>query len=117
VSPKRWFQVLVGTAAIWLLTAGGAGSTQTAARFPCSNDNETFCGDGGPAVNARLLRPLAVTARISGGYFVADSGNHAVRMVLPNGVISTVAGIGVAGFSGDHGPANAAELRRPAAAC
>ncbi len=113
MSPNRWFQVLVGTAAIWLLTAGGAASTQSAARFPCANDNETFCGDGGPAVNARLLRPLAVTARISGGYFVADSGNQAIRMVLPNGVISTVAGIGVAGFSGDHGPANAAQLDNP----
>ena len=113
MSPNRWFQVLVGTAAIWLLTAGGAGSTQTAARFPCSNDNETFCGDGGPAANARLLRPLAVTARRAGGYFVADSGNQAIRMVLPSGVISTVAGIGVSGFSGDHGPANAAQLDNP----
>lgn len=113
MSPNRWFQVLVGTAAIWLLTAGGADSTQTAARFPCSNDNETFCGDGGPAVNARLLRPLAVTARRSGGYFIADAGNEAIRMVLPNGVISTVAGIGVSGFSGDHGPANAAQLDNP----
>jgi hypothetical protein len=109
----RWFLALVGTAAIWLLAAGGAASTQTAVRSPCTNDNETLCGDGGPAADARLLRPLAVATRRAGGYFVADAGNEAIRMVLPNGIISTVAGIGVAGFSGDRGPANAAQLDNP----
>jgi hypothetical protein len=72
-----------------------------------------MCGDGGPAVDARLLRPLAVAARRSGGFFIADAGNDAVRMVLPSGVISTVAGIGVPGFAGDGGPANAAQLDTP----
>jgi hypothetical protein len=113
VSRNRWFQALLGTAAICLLGAAGAASRLTAGTYPCTVENETFCGDGGPATQARLLRPLAVTARRNGGYFVADTGNQAVRMVLPNGVISTVAGIGVAGFGGDHGPANAAELNHP----
>lgn len=72
-----------------------------------------FSGDGGPAVGARLSDPRGLVALPGGGFLVADSGNDRVRRVDPDGRISTVAGTGVEGFSGDGGPANAAQLNTP----
>ena len=102
--------------AFGMFCAGSASSSSDVLRFPCSasHPSETFCGDGGPAKKARLLRPLSVTTNSSGGFFVADAGNEAVRAVSVSGTIATVAGIGTAGYSGDRGPAVAAELDGPA---
>ena len=72
-----------------------------------------FSGDGGPATAARLSSPRGVAADGAGNIYIADSGNHRIRKVDAAGVISTVAGNGVDGFSGDGGPATAAELRWP----
>ena len=83
-------------------------------RLPCREANETLCGDGGPATAARLLRPFAVANDLGGGFLVADTGNDAIRRVLANGVIGTLAGLGVPGYSGDGGPAIAARLNAPA---
>ncbi len=71
-----------------------------------------FSGDGGAAVAASLDYPLAVAWRPGGGFFVADFGNDRVREVLGDGSIHTVAGNGSSGFSGDGGPATAAQLAR-----
>jgi hypothetical protein len=70
-------------------------------------------GDGGPAVEAELDAPHNVVS-VPGGFVVADTGNHRVRLVR-GGVISTLAGTGVAGFSGDGGLATAAQLDQPKA--
>lgn len=83
------------------------------AASPCS-DNETLCGDGGPATEARLLRPSGIATAFGGGFFVADTGNNAVRRVLPTGTITTVAGLGTRGYSGDRAAAVAAQLNAPA---
>lgn len=72
-----------------------------------------FSGDGGPATAAHLDYPAGVAARPGGGFVIADLGNDRVREVSPSGVITTIAGTGVAGFSGDGGPATAAQLNRP----
>ncbi len=69
-----------------------------------------FGGDGGPAGAAELDGPTGLAVDGSGDLFVADSGNHRIREVSQQGVISTVAGDGTAGFAGDGGPAGAAEL-------
>jgi hypothetical protein len=69
-----------------------------------------FAGDGGPATAAELWAPTGVAALPGGGFLIADSGNSRVRRVSPNGTISTVAGTGRFGFSGDGGPATAAQL-------
>lgn len=71
-----------------------------------------FCGDGGRATDARLAAPYGV-ARLQRGFLVADSGNNRIRRILPGGRITTVAGTGTAGFSGDGGPAVKAELSLP----
>jgi len=72
-----------------------------------------FSGDGGPAIEAALMLPEAVLAAPGGVLYIADTGNHRIRRVTPDGIIATVAGTGHPGFSGDGGPAKAAELNSP----
>jgi sugar lactone lactonase YvrE len=73
-----------------------------------------FAGDGGPALSAQLSGPSGVATAGDGSLYIADTRNHRIRRVSPEGIISTVAGTGVPGFSGDGGPALAAQLRSPA---
>ncbi|MGC8761078.1 MAG: SMP-30/gluconolactonase/LRE family protein [Bryobacteraceae bacterium] len=72
-----------------------------------------YAGDGGDARQASFAAPLGMTMDREGNLYVADSMNHAVRRITPAGIISTVAGTGEAGFSGDNGPATAARLSHP----
>jgi len=72
-----------------------------------------FSGDGGPATSAKLHGPRGFVATGDGGYLVADAEGNRVRRVLPNGTITTVAGTGFKGFSGDGGPATSAKLNFP----
>ena len=74
-----------------------------------------FAGDGGPAAAAQVGRVADVAIAADGRLFVADSDNDCVRVVTPDGIIATFAGIcGQPGFSGDNGPATAAQLDNPA---
>lgn len=72
-----------------------------------------FTGDGGPATSAALNTPLCVAVDISGNLYIADYYNNRVRKVTASGTISTVAGNGVQGYAGDHGPALNAKLSLP----
>ena len=72
-----------------------------------------FSGDGGPATNARLYAPVAVAVDASGNLFIADSFNNRIRRVGTNGMITTVAGNGTNGFSGDGGAATNAQMNWP----
>ena len=72
-----------------------------------------FGGDGGPATRASLNRPNRVAVDRSGALYIADVGNHRIRKVDARGTITTVAGNGRAGFSGDGGPATRASLDEP----
>ena len=72
-----------------------------------------FSGDGGPATSALLNQPYGVTVDTSGNLYIADSQNERIRKVTPAGVISTVAGSGTQGFSGDGGSAVSAALGFP----
>lgn len=76
------------------------------------NGTVGFSGDGGPAASARLT-PAGLGFDTTGNLYIADFGNHRIRMVRPDGIISTVAGNGTAGFSGDGGPATNAALNSP----
>jgi uncharacterized protein (TIGR03437 family) len=71
-----------------------------------------FGGDAGPATSAKLSSPWGVAVDASGNMFIADYGNHRIRKVS-NGVITTVAGNGTIGFSGDGGAATSAQLNYP----
>jgi sugar lactone lactonase YvrE len=73
-----------------------------------------YAGDGGPAIQASLNEPYEVRFDRSGNMYFAEMQNHVIRRVdARSKVISTVAGTGVAGFSGDGGPAAKAQLRQP----
>jgi sugar lactone lactonase YvrE len=72
-----------------------------------------YTGDGGPALAAQLNAPTAL-ALGNGTLYFSDYSNHVVRAIdLQNGTIRTIAGTGVAGFSGDGGPALSAKLNLP----
>jgi sugar lactone lactonase YvrE len=77
------------------------------------NGTYGFSGDGGPATSAELNGPSGVAVDASGDIFIADSYNNRIRKVLASGIITTVAGNGIRGFSGDGGPATSAELGTP----
>lgn len=70
-------------------------------------------GDGGPATAAILNQPMSVALDRSGNLYIGDTGTQRVRMVAPSGVISTLAGTGIAGFNGDQIPAATATLYSP----
>jgi RHS repeat-associated protein len=72
-----------------------------------------FSGDGGLAIQAELNDPDNVAVGSDGSLYITDSGNHRVRRVGPNGIITTVAGTGVQGFSGDNALAIQAQLNNP----
>ena len=63
-----------------------------------------FSGDGGPADQAQLNFPVAVAVDGTGNLFITDESNERIRRVDPTGIITTLAGTGERGFSGDGGP-------------
>jgi sugar lactone lactonase YvrE len=77
------------------------------------NGTSGFSGDGGPATSAQLYYPRDVAFDASGNFYIADGSNQRVRKVNSSGTITTVAGNGTAGYSGDGGPATSASLRYP----
>lgn len=79
-----------------------------------ANQWDTFGGDGGPASAASLNHPYGLAVDAAGNLYIADSANNRIRKVsATDGTITTVAGNGTAGFSGDGGPAVNAQLNRP----
>jgi hypothetical protein len=72
-----------------------------------------FSGDGGPAIRAQIDDPSGIAPLPDGSFLIADQNNDAVRRVSATGTITTVAGTGVRGFSGDGGPATSAKLNFP----
>lgn len=93
--------------------AGGNGPTGSAT-LGRTWYQPAYCGDGGPATQACLARPIDVELDPAGNLYVADSGNHRIRRVdAATGIISTVVGNGTRGFCGDGGPATQACLNLP----
>ncbi len=78
------------------------------------NGHGGYSGDGGPATDATLSEPHEIAFDRAGDLYIAERDNHVIRKVnMKTGVISTLAGTGQAGFSGDGGPAARAQLRQP----
>jgi len=77
------------------------------------NGTYGFSGDGGPALSAQINAPRNIAVDGVGNLFIADTRNHRIRKVTPAGIITTVAGTGTPGFSGDGGPALSAQINTP----
>jgi uncharacterized protein (TIGR03437 family) len=93
---------------IWVVSPSGAVTEVI------GNGSPSYGGDGRPAISAGLNGPEGVALDSSGNLYIADTYNHRIRKVTAaTGIISTVAGTGVNGYSGDQGPATAAQLYRP----
>jgi trimeric autotransporter adhesin len=87
--------------------AGSGAGIDTSKPYCCLG---SFSGDGGPATAATLWNPTDIAFDRQGNLYIADHNNDRVRKVDQQGVITTVAGSGTEGFSGDGGPATAAQL-------
>ena len=74
-----------------------------------------YSGDGGSATLAELNTPCGVAIDDSGYIYIADTWNSVVRKINPTGIITTIAGNGIAGYSGDGGQASASSLNHPGA--
>lgn len=77
------------------------------------NGDVGFSGDENAAINARLWHPCGINFDKAGNLYIADSGNHRIRKVTPEGVITTVVGYVAGGFSGDEDSALAAQVLYP----
>ena len=91
----------VNTSGIITTIAGGAGYG--------------FSGDGGPATAAKLAYPVKVAVDNAGNVYIPDAQNHRIRKVTTSGIITTIAGNGIVGYSGDGGPALIASFYYPGA--
>ena len=74
------------------------------------NGTKSYCGDGGQAVSACLNEPHAVDIDGDGNIYVCDQQNYRIRKITPEGIITTIAGIGISGFSGDSSLAVNAQI-------
>ena len=100
--------VIVGPSASTSLALDPLGTISTVA------GGGNSLGDGGPATSAGLgYLPRGVAVDAAGNVYIADTGNNRVRKVGTDGTITTIAGTGVNGFSGDGGPATSAQLNGP----
>lgn len=77
------------------------------------NNIEGYSGDGGLATSAKLSFPMGLTFDLSGNLFIADYGNNAIRKIDLSGIITTIAGTGAIGYSGNGGLATLAKLHYP----
>lgn len=79
----------------------------------CGNGQRAYGGDNGPARAARLDLPVATAFDALGRMYIADQANQRIRRIDENGIITTVVGTGIGGYSGDNGPAIQARIRNP----
>ena len=92
---------------VFKMTASGAVTTFA------GNGTPGYSGDGGPATNAALNQPIAVAVDQQANVYIAEFVNSRIRKVAANGTITTIAGNGIQGYSGDGGPALGASLNGP----
>jgi hypothetical protein len=98
---------------IAILFAGDAFAQTNVISTVAGNGSAGFSGDGGQATSAQLNAPFGVAVDSAGNFYIAEWSNHRVRKVDTSGVITTFAGIGIAGYGGDGGPATQAALNSP----
>ena len=90
--------------------ATGDGLIQT---YAGGANNGRHSGDGGAALQAGFYAPTSMALDSGGNLFIADTGNHCIRKISADGIVTTVAGNGSRGYSGDGGPATEARMSGP----
>jgi sugar lactone lactonase YvrE len=125
ITPPISQTVLPGTNVSLSVTAGGTGPFSYQWRFNgnnlpiniittvAGNGSGTYAGDGAGATNASLKGPFGVALDAAGNLYIADTTNNRIRMVGADGIITTIAGNGTAGYAGDGAAANNARLSVP----
>lgn len=103
---------------VWLLLgvvtiAAAAQQPKTQIKSIAGTGQAGYSGDGGQAAKAQLNNPFGVIVGADGAIYFCDTMNHVIRRIARNGVITTVAGSGRKGYSGDGGLATRAELNEP----
>src|ERR1022692_1618918 len=93
-----------GNNSVRMVSPGGVISTFA------GNQKAGFSGDGGPANRAFLNDPVGLTLDPAGNLYILENSGNRIRQVTPAGIITTIAGTGTAGFSGDGGPSASAQL-------
>jgi sugar lactone lactonase YvrE len=96
-----------------LVADGGNGRVRKAADGVMKTIAGGYIGDSKPAAVASLVVPEAIAFDKSGNYYIAESDGNRVRKVSSTGTISTIAGTGVSGYTGDGGPGTLATLWDP----
>src|SRR5580698_9108157 len=96
------------TALTFICFSLSASAQTTVINTIAGNGTPGYTGDNGQATAAELKLPAGVAVDSAGNIYIADSANGRIRMIAPGGVITTVAGSGCCGYSGDGGPATSA---------
>src|SRR4051812_16412738 len=97
-----------------MIAPGGRAMTEWIITTAVGTGDKGFAGDGGPAAQALLNGPFDIAFDRAGNLYFSDTFNHRIRRVdAATGIISTIAGNGASGYSGDGGPAVAAALNEP----
>jgi DNA-binding beta-propeller fold protein YncE len=109
---SRMFSMRIVLAALAALLAATLAHTATLSTF-AGNGAKGFAGDGAMAKAAQLADPGGIAIAPDGSLYICDTANHRIRRVSTDGKITTVAGTGEKGWSGDGGPAVAAKLAEP----
>ncbi len=112
------YKVFPNSLRIVLLLAAGASACFAQAAYTISTvAGSANSGDGGSAASGILSQPEGIATDGRGNIYVADANDHRIRKLATDGTIRTIAGTGVAGFTGDDGPASAAQLNAPYGLC
>jgi uncharacterized protein (TIGR03437 family) len=112
MKPYLYLPLYILLVLAWTPLARGGGALIPAYRIETVAGNGSI-GDGGVATAAQIANIQGVAADLAGNLYLSDTANHRVRKVSAGGVISTLAGTGSAGFSGDNGPARDAQINLP----
>jgi trimeric autotransporter adhesin len=111
---RLWLGVGVASVAAVVAATGALGGSSAGTITTVAGTGvQGFSGDGGPAIAAKLYSPTGLAVDAQGDIYIADHGGARVRKVTRGGTISTFAGTGGAGFSGDGGLATSARVGTP----
>src|SRR5439155_1333801 len=106
-----WFRTIgVVVVVATVVVTGAFGVSSGTITTIAGSGIQGFSGEGGPATSASLLGPNGVAVDGQGNVYISDGNGARVRKVNPGGTITTIAGTGQIGFSGDGGPATSARL-------